>query len=415
MPVKHAIILAGGMGTRLRDAVPDLPKCMAPVNGLPFLTYVIRHLLSQGIGQFTFSLGYKYEVIEEFLFTNYPTLSYDCPVEMEPLGTGGALRRALLFTHEKTVLVVNGDTLFKTRITPLSRYHEDKNAECTLALKDMKDFDRYGMVETDETGCITRFKEKQYYDHGYINAGMYILNTEQFSSRFFPEKFSLEKDYFEKYVAEKRFYGFPAHEYFIDIGIPADYERAQQELKYRPPNLKQMDTGWTLFLDRDGVINHEKQGDYIRNLNEFVFYDGALEALKILARKFGKIIVVSNQRGVGKGLMTEADLSAIHAYMMAEIEKAGGRIDKIYYCTSTDTRHPNRKPNPGMALLAKNDFPEIDLSKSIMVGNNTSDMLFGRNAGMFTVFLTTTKPDQELPHPDIDMYFGSLTEFAKSL
>ncbi|MCZ2458916.1 MAG: HAD-IIIA family hydrolase [Chitinophagales bacterium] len=175
-----------------------------------------------------------------------------------------------------------------------------------------------------------------------------------------------------------------------------------------------MDKTWTLFIDRDGVINHEKKEDYIRNPEEFRFYDDARESLAMLSKKFGKIIVVSNQRGVGRGLMSESDLTDIHKKMLREIEDAGGHIDKIYYCTSTDAKHPDRKPNPGMALKAKEDFRDISFSHSIMVGNNTSDMLFGRNAGMFTIFLKTTKPDHPVPHPDIDLVFSSLSDLVKA-
>lgn len=173
--------------------------------------------------------------------------------------------------------------------------------------------------------------------------------------------------------------------------------------------------GWTLFLDRDGVINHEKIGSYIFNYSEFSFYPGVKEALKLLAGKFGRILVVTNQKGVGKGLMTREDLFDIHQKMTREIEEADGRIDRIYFCDSLSNDHPCRKPNPGMAFQAKKDFEEIDLARSVMVGNNISDMEFGKNAGMHTVFLKTTNPEQALPHPAIDLVFDSLADFAKAL
>lgn len=113
------------------------------------------------------------------------------------------------------------------------------------------------------------------------------------------------------------------------------------------------DKKWTLFLDRDGVINVEKESDYIYNWDEFIFYDGVKQALKIFNGLFGSIVIVTNQRGVGRGLMTEQDLKTIHSRMLQEIESAGGRIDKIYYCISTDIDDPRRKPNPGMAFEAK--------------------------------------------------------------
>jgi len=180
-------------------------------------------------------------------------------------------------------------------------------------------------------------------------------------------------------------------------------------------DLSQIDNTWTLFLDRDGVINHEKHQDYVYNYEEFKFYDGVLEAMKTLASRFPRIIITTNQRGVGKGLMTEADLHQVHAHMVKDITAAGGRIDKIYYCTSLDNNHPNRKPHPGMAHEAVKDFPAIDLHKSLIIGNNISDMEFGRNAGMHTVFVKTTHPQQPLPNPSIDLAVMDLPEFAKAL
>ncbi len=180
-------------------------------------------------------------------------------------------------------------------------------------------------------------------------------------------------------------------------------------------DLTSIDSNWTLFLDRDGVLNVEKEGSYIFHYGEFAFYEGTKEALRRFAAIFGRIVIVTNQRGVGKGLMTAADLQDIHDKMVAEVVLSGGRIDRIYYADSLVNDHPLRKPQPGMAHAAKNDFPEIDLSRSIMVGNNISDMEFGRNAGMYTVFLRTTNPEQPLPHASIDLAFNTLYDFAKHL
>lgn len=180
-------------------------------------------------------------------------------------------------------------------------------------------------------------------------------------------------------------------------------------------DLKQIDKDWTLFLDRDGVLNHDKVGSYIFNTTEFRFYNGVTDAMKIFNDLFANIIIVTNQRGVGKGLMSELDLMQIHNKMLQDIELANGRIDAIYYATSLDNNHPERKPHTGMALKAKSDFPEIDFNKSVMVGNNISDMEFGRNTGMHTVFMLTTQPDLVLPHPAIDLAFNSLLKFAQAL
>jgi len=180
-------------------------------------------------------------------------------------------------------------------------------------------------------------------------------------------------------------------------------------------DLQKIDPRWTLFLDRDGVINEEKEQSYVFHYGEFAFYEGSLEALRLLADIFPRIVVVTNQRGVGKGLMTGEDLADIHGKMAAEVAAAGGRIDAIYYCDSLSDDHPHRKPNPGMALAAQQALPEIDFSRSIMVGNNISDMEFGRNAGMHTVFLSTTSLAPDLPHPAIDLVFPSLLDFTKAL
>lgn len=413
--VKEAIILAGGLGTRLRDAVPDLPKCMASVAGKPFISYVIDHLRLQGVEHFIFSLGYKSEIIEEYLEKEYATLEYTCVIEEEPLGTGGAIYLAMQKATTDDVVIANGDTLFKVKLAEVERLHKDSDAECTLALKPMQDFDRYGVVETEGNGKIISFKEKQFYKTGFINGGVYLLNKEKFLKRSFEQKFSFEKDYLEKFCAEGRFFGSVQNGYFIDIGIPVDYQKAQDDLKKPDLDLKQIDKSWTLFLDRDGVINVERLGKYVLHWGEFVFSEGVLDVFKKLSDTFGKIIIISNQRGVTKGLMTEEDLKSIHQEMQREVNLAGGRIDKIYYCIDKDEKCFNRKPNPGMALQAFKDFPDIEPSKSIMVGNKPSDMKFGRAAGVHTVFVKTTNPDQSFPHADIDMAFPSLFDFASAL
>ncbi len=182
-----------------------------------------------------------------------------------------------------------------------------------------------------------------------------------------------------------------------------------------PFQLSDVNPNWTLFLDRDGVINVEKKDDYVKAWDEFQFYEESLLALPILAKKFKTIVITTNQKGIGKGLMTHDDLFNIHHNMQIKIQEVGGRIDHIYYCPDLDNDSPNRKPQPGMAFQAKQQFPNINLEQSIMVGNRTSDMHFGRNAGIHTVFLATTHPETPYPNPIIDYRFDNLLTFAKSL
>jgi len=172
---------------------------------------------------------------------------------------------------------------------------------------------------------------------------------------------------------------------------------------------------WTLFLDRDGVINEDKIGSYIFNRDEFIFMHGVKEAIKIFSDVFGLIVIVTNQRGVGKGLMTVDDLHDIHAYMREGLAEFGGRIDKIYFAPDLHNGGINRKPLPGMAQQAKTDYPQIDFTKSIMVGNKLSDMEFGRNISAKTIFIPSTNPETPFPHPLIDERLDNLYELAKKL
>lgn len=166
---------------------------------------------------------------------------------------------------------------------------------------------------------------------------------------------------------------------------------------------------WTLFLDRDGVINDRIIDGYVTKIEEFNFLPNVIEAFKIFKNKFNRIIVVTNQQGVGKGLMTEDDVKKVHDFMINELENRDGKIDKVYFCPQLKSVPDNyRKPSPKMAYMAKEDFPEIDLSKSIMIGDMNSDVEFGKNAGMKTIFIG----DNELKLTP-DGRFNSLYDFAK--
>jgi histidinol-phosphate phosphatase family protein len=175
------------------------------------------------------------------------------------------------------------------------------------------------------------------------------------------------------------------------------------------------DHSWTLFLDRDGVINLEKQNDYVHTLAEFRFYPGAPQAIAKLSHLFRYVIVVTNQKGIGKGVTLEKDVQKIHEHMVGQIVLEGGRVDAIFYCPDTNNDSPCRKPNPGMAFEAKEYFSGIDFSKSLMVGNNISDLNFGRNAGMKTAFVRTTSPDTVLPDNLCDLEAKDLTTLAEIL
>jgi len=171
-----------------------------------------------------------------------------------------------------------------------------------------------------------------------------------------------------------------------------------------------------LFLDRDGVINTRLPGRYVQEVNEFQFTDGCLEAISILRKHFDRIVVVTNQQGIGKGIMTETDLKKVHDYMLEAFRNNKTEMDGVYFCPELSAENPYcRKPNPGMAFQAKKDFPEIDFSKSIMVGDSISDMAFGKRLGMKTIMIESN-PDEVKKKTLllVDQSYSSLADFSKT-
>jgi D-glycero-alpha-D-manno-heptose 1-phosphate guanylyltransferase len=229
--ITEAIVLAGGLGTRLQKVVADLPKSLAPVAGRPFLAYLLDYSKKQGVEKFIFALGHKSVQIEEFVKKYLPEGSYAFSVEEEPLGTGGAIYRACKQLSTPNTIVLNADTFFGISLVNLSIIHELRKAACTLALKPMKSFDRYGAVDIYRQ-VITGFSEKKHHASGLINGGVYALSTAAFLQKSFPPVFSFEKDYLEKEVSHRHIMGMISDAFFIDIGIPEDYQRAQEELVF---------------------------------------------------------------------------------------------------------------------------------------------------------------------------------------
>nr|Q9AGY6.1 RecName: Full=D-glycero-alpha-D-manno-heptose 1-phosphate guanylyltransferase; AltName: Full=D-alpha-D-heptose 1-phosphate guanylyltransferase [Aneurinibacillus thermoaerophilus]AAK27852.1 D-glycero-D-manno-heptose 1-phosphate guanosyltransferase [Aneurinibacillus thermoaerophilus] len=227
----EAIILVGGLGKRLRSVVSELPKPMAPIDNKPFLHYIFWYLNKQGIDQVILSTGYKHEMIETYFGNRYHGISINYSIEQEPLGTGGAIKKAFRKTTEENVVIINGDTLFLVDLRKMFERHISFKADLTLALKPMKEFERYGTVITRDSRVIA-FKEKGYHSEGNINGGVYIANKAIFECESLSEKFSFEQDFLEKEFLQKKFYGFISDAYFIDIGIPDDYRKAQKELQH---------------------------------------------------------------------------------------------------------------------------------------------------------------------------------------
>ena len=230
MGERVAIVLAGGFGTRLQSVVRDLPKPMAEVAGRPFLTYVLDELAAHGFSQAILSTGYMHECIEDYFGGRYGSLSISYAREVEPLGTGGGIWNAMQQSAVEYTFVCNGDTLFRADWDALERLVLQHDAPA-LALRRVDDVSRYGCVEVSGEGRILHFAEKGgAAGAGYINAGVSLLPRSLFAGYRVGERFSFEKDILEKRVPVQPVYADVSDGYFIDIGIPEDYMRAQKEL-----------------------------------------------------------------------------------------------------------------------------------------------------------------------------------------
>ncbi len=226
----EAVILAGGMGTRLREIISDVPKPMAPVNGKPFLYYVLKWLSSFKVEKLVLSTGYKSESIIGYFGKSFLNIPVEYAVEDKPLGTGGGLLAAARHTTGDNILAVNGDTYFPIDLSRLCSAHTKKNSLFTVALKKMKDFSRYGAVDINGDNIIM-FNEKKFCREGLINGGIYMLNRKVLSMEKFPGAFSLEKDLLEKMAGSSGLKSMVFDDPFLDIGIPEDYEKAASFLK----------------------------------------------------------------------------------------------------------------------------------------------------------------------------------------
>jgi D-glycero-alpha-D-manno-heptose 1-phosphate guanylyltransferase len=222
----EAIVLAGGLGTRLQSVISEIPKPMAPIMDEPFLKYIFKYLKKNGIKKVILSVGYKWNIIKDYFNDEFDGIQIVYSVEQSPLGTGGGIYQAMKYVENDFVYIINGDTFFNV---DLKKLRLSNQSMLTLSLKKMYNFDRYGTVEFDEQGYITLFEEKKYCEVGNINGGVYLASKDIFRGYNLESKFSfeefMENNYNSLRISSQVFDG-----YFIDIGIPEDYEKAQLEL-----------------------------------------------------------------------------------------------------------------------------------------------------------------------------------------
>ena len=229
--IREAVILAGGFGTRLRSIISEIPKPMAPIGDTPFIYYLLKQLQHFKINKVVLSVGYKYESIIEYFGYQFENMELSYSIEETPLGTGGGVKLAISQIQEDKFILLNGDSFFGVDLTALANFHISNKAEISLSLKPLSNFDRYGSVSIDDNNKVCKFLEKQPCRYGLINGGIYIINKQIFN-HIDTDKFSLEKDILEPNVKHETIYGFISDSFFIDIGIPEDYSKAET-LKYK--------------------------------------------------------------------------------------------------------------------------------------------------------------------------------------
>jgi D-glycero-D-manno-heptose 1,7-bisphosphate phosphatase len=363
--LKQAVILAGGLGTRLGEKTASLPKPMMDIAGRPYLDYLIRHLVRQGIEDVLLSVGYLHESIVDFFGDGSDHgLSIRYVTEDHPLGTGGALRNCLPHLAER-FFVLNGDTLFDVNLAAL----ETTSGRNVMALRSVPEMSRYGGVKVHE-GIVTRFVEKGDSGPGHINGGVLCLNRS--ALEHLPDgRSSIELDLLPALVANGTLAAFTSNGFFIDIGLPETLDRAQTEIPAweRKP---------IAFLDRDGVLNHDSV--HLFRIEEFEWIPGAVETVRLLNDSGYHVVIATNQGGIAKGVYTEEDFFALTKWMRGELWRHGAHFDAVYHCPyhaeGTVERYrresDDRKPNPGMLLRAMRELPH-DFHGSFFIGDQASD------------------------------------------
>lgn len=377
---RQAAILCGGLGTRLGALTAATPKPLLHVARRPFLEILIEEIARQGVRHVILLAGFEAGAIHDFARGLAQRLELDLSVEVavEPYraGTGGALFHARERLDEHFFLL-NGDSWFDVLLADVAGALSDKTIGA-LALRRLADTDRYGVVEV-EGPAITGFSpSRPGTGPGLTNAGVYAFRR-ALLERLSPDC-SLENDILPRLAEEGRLSGVEASGYFLDIGIPSDFERAQTEV---PAHRRK----GAVFFDRDGVLNIDH--GHVGSIDRFEWMPGAREALARVNRAGRYAFIVTNQAGIGKGKYTEEDYRAVRTHMARELASVGAHIDDERFCPD----HPEaviaahrrlsdwRKPGPGMLRDLMRRWP-IDPGRSFMIGDKASDMEAAKAAGI---------------------------------
>lgn len=380
--IEQCVILCGGLGTRLGDLTADTPKPLLPVCGTPFLDLLLKEAARQGLRRIVLLAGFRGERIEAFVRESPVVRAHGLEVrvvhEPAPAGTGGALHHALEHLDERFVLM-NGDSWFDMPLRDLTAAMEQSPEGASfIAVRRIADAGRYGTVAVAGER-VTGFAEKRgEAGPGLINAGIYALRKADVLPALTADC-SLERDVLPDLVRRGALRAREYASYFIDIGVPEDFERAQAEI---PARL----TRPALFLDRDGVINVDH--GYVATPDRFEWIAGAREAIARANRAGFYVFIVTNQAGVARGYYSEGQVAALMDYLERELWSVGAHIDGYRYCphhpefgSAADRRCSWRKPGAGMIRDLLDRWP-VDAARTFLIGDKQSDMDAARAAGI---------------------------------
>ena len=428
-----AIIMAGGLGTRISSLRDDLPKPMIPICGKPILEYQIACLKKNKISDFIIVVGYKSQIIMDYFNDgSFYNCSISYFIEEQPLGTAGALFK--IKDLPDVFILTNGDLIFNIDFSKMISFHFENKALATLAVHPNNHPFDSSIIETDKsnkvTGWLNKEDKKNYYKN-QVNSGIHILTSELLKiCKLTNSKIDLDRDVLKPSIKTERIYSYRTPEYIKDIGTPERYNQVISDINSNFVQMKNLSVKQKcVFLDRDGTINHSN--GFIKTLDDFILIDGVAESIKKLNENNFLVIIITNQPVIARGEITIETLDLIHMKLETELGKKGAYIDDIFYCP----HHPDkgfpgelpelkidcvcRKPKPGMILNAANKY-NIDLFKSYMVGDDIRDAKAGFSAGCIPVLLTSNCEDiktlkKEYEQMNSILFFNTLSSFVHSI
>jgi len=385
-----AYILAGGFGTRLRQVVADRPKALAEILGRPYIYHLLDRLADCGLTRAVLCTGHMANMLEAALGGSYRGLTLRYSREDEPLGTGGALALALSRHPSPLALVINGDSLIEADLRSFMDWFARRPAggdAGALLLAHVDEASRYGRVAVDCAGTVTGFVEKGQSGPGFISAGVYLLRPESLENVQPGRSASIEQDVFPALAAAGRLCALETRARFLDIGTPESYAEAGRFLleSGSQPSVRK---DAAVFLDRDGTVIVQKH--YMHDPDEVELLPGAVEGLRRMRALGLRLVLVTNQSGVGRGYFPSGDVERVHGRLIELLQAQGVRLDAIYTCPHAPEEACGcRKPLPGLIDRASKEIG-LDPAQCYVIGDKPCDVDLGLAAGAAASLLVLT-------------------------